>query len=465
MALRYFLSLTAFSLMLSCVSADQYVVSNIPDQEELLDEDSNELAEAEREEHVGDAVKIRRVTSQKEEASTSKNGESTATEPKKQKAHFAGVRKPEPKAKKKSSKIKNQWFSSKTHPKAEKKSENAAANIQIASASLPSDRPFYIRKAQLTAQNTPKKNLTPPASSFQQEGELYPHMGFQAPDGHVYLTAEYLLWRTRQEGTEFATAKQVNFIYNSGFRVGLGVHMPHDGWDIYAAYTRFVPERSRSVHGSFYPLFMYEGVVKPATPNVAKTHAHWEIEFQAIDLELGRAYAIAKTLTLRPFFGLKSAWIDQHAKCRYEGGFIPAGQTFHTHFKNDFKGAGPLVGLEANWLVGAGFSLFGDLAASLVIGHFDNKQEQDQLNDAEVVHLGSNPDFVSPFLQILTGVAWDRNFSRDRYHASLSAGFETQYWGNQNQIEQFTAQNAPIYMRERGALAFYGLTLKARVDF
>jgi hypothetical protein len=68
-------------------------------------------------------------------------------------------------------------------------------------------------------------------------------------------------------------------------------------------------------------------------------------------------------------------------------------------------------------------------------------------------------------VQIVAGLAWDRNFNRERWHFGLSAGFEAQYWWGQNQTEQFTDADFPIYIREKGDLAFYGLTLRARVDF
>jgi hypothetical protein len=482
MASRFFLSLTAFSLAFS-VSAftEQFSVSNEQAQEEFSEEDQIAEGDHDTDENKPSSEPRRRVAFPQKNAVTDQKQEKTETPPEqmKVKPHYAGVRKPKPKPanapKRKSSKIKNEWFSSKTHPKVEKKGA-VQEEVTTVSTELPEDRPFYIRKSQLTAQNSstdstlkggPMYSSKGPSQEQIEEGQNYPEGGFQAPEGHVYLTAEYLLWRTRQEGMEFATVRKVNFEFNSGFRVGLGVHLPHDFWDIYINYTNFHPEHSHSVQGSFYPLFLFEGAIAPDLqgPFVTEARAHWEIDFQNIDVEIGRAYYIAKTLTFRPFIGLKGAWIDQHAKIHYEGGFIPSEQTFRTHFKNDFKGAGPLIGIESNWQLGAGFSLFGDLAAALIVGQFENRQEQHQINDSEVVNFKSTFNLVSPFLQMVAGVAWDRNFNRDRCHFGLSAGFETQYWWSQNQIEQFTDQNAPIYVREKGDLAFYGLTLRGRFDF
>jgi hypothetical protein len=414
-----------------------------------------------------------------EEAEPKEPKRQIAEKPKKLKPQYAGARRAPDKVKsedEKKSRVKNKWFSSKTHPKVEKK--ETVETPKESPIELPANRPHYTKTSHILnsyniipldlSSNASTEKAQPMPSEIrpqqQSEGYSYPRGGFQAPKGHVYFTAEWLYWRTRQEGMEFATVKKVDFDFQSGFRVGLGVHLPYDRWDIYINYTRFNPEDSDRTHGSIYPLYLFQGTDTHIVA-VSEARAKWEIEFQNVDIEIGRPFYIAKTLVFRPFFGMKGAWIDQDAHVRYAGGFIPAGQTFRTHFENDFKGAGPLIGIESNWLIGADFSFFGNLAAALVVGHFDNEQVQHQLDGAKTVDLNSDFNLVSPTLQMIAGLAWDRNFNRERWHVGLSAGFETQYWWSQNQIEQFTDSDFPIYVREKGDLAFYGLTLRGRFDF
>lgn len=463
---KFFCSLTAFSLAWHFLSAD---VS----EEEFFEEVTVE-------ENVvsTDESKRQNVFPAKNSSSASeKNATEKVEKPKKLKPQYAGARRAPDKVKSsEDSRVKNKWFSSKTHPKVEKK--EAAEAPKESSIELPINRPHYTKTSnslkpypivQLDlSSDAPMETRQPVRSETwvrqDSEGNDYPTGGFQAPKGHIYFTGEWLYWRTRQEGMEYATAKKVDFDFQSGFRVGLGVHLPYNCWDIYINYTRFNPADSDRAHGSIYPLYLFQGAGIQG-PSVAEAFAKWQIEFQNIDVEIGRPFYIAKTLVFRPFFGMKGAWIDQDARIHYQGGFIPSGQTFRTHFENDFKGAGPLIGIESNWLIGAGLSFFSNLAAALVVGHFDNEQEQHQLGGDKVVNLDSDFNLVSPAVQMIVGLAWDRNFNRERWHAGLSAGFETQYWWSQNQIEQFTDKDFPIYVREKGNLAFYGLTLRARVDF
>jgi hypothetical protein len=468
--------LTLFSLLGCYLSADGVSpgekTGEVPQEETAAGQtDDVQVAEA-PDQKEGQPSKARQALFPKKTAEQRAADELQAQDlasPKKLKPQYAGARRsiaPEVPEKKKSRKAKNEWFSSKTQPKAAKK--EVAEKLPESSK----DRPWYKKAGHEVAslEDVPTDPSGGPASQPQNNAgeDLYPRTGFQAPKGQVILTGEWLYWRTRQEGMEFATSKQIEFEFQSGYRVGLGVHLPSfDGWCIYANYTNFNPEHSHSAHGSFYPLFLFQGSNPSHArgPAVAKAEGHWRIEFQTLDVDFGRPYYLSKTLVFSPFFGLKGVWIEQHAHFHYEGGFIPARKTFRTQFKNDFKGAGPLVGTGMNWQLGAGFSLFGDIAAALLVGQFDMEQRQHQHEGREVVHLDSDFNLISPTLQMVAGIAWDRTFSKERRHLGLSAGFETQYWWSQNQTEQFTDAAFPSYVRQRGDLAFYGLTLRARVDF
>jgi hypothetical protein len=298
-----------------------------------------------------------------------------------------------------------------------------------------------------------------------------------APRGGVYFTGEWLFWQTREGGLEFAVERassspgvftdavptKLEFDWESGFRVGLGVHLPHDGWDIYASYTDFQPASSKNANGSVFPLLAFQGQV--SLDNVTRAHAHRKIHFQAADLEIGRAFYLAKTLALRPFFGCKGAWIDQHSRVTYTGGDLSSGEQFKVRQHNDFKGAGLRVGLGSNWEWCAGWSFVGNLSGSLLVGHFDLSQDQTLPTGVKTIDLDSDFNLINPQAQLSLGIAWDRNFCRDRCHFGISANFETQYFWGQNQSEWFTDTAAPVYVRPVNDLSFYGISLMARLDF
>lgn len=409
-------------------------------------------------------------------AKTEEKTKDDAKKPK-NKPHFVGVRRPTEKSedkKKSSSAIKNPWVKSKTHPKDKKDKPQPKASNEEEPVS---DVPHFSRKPPLTSFGAnsllfPEAQEVLPASkpfsyeSMADDNACYPCLGKDAPSGHVYFTADWLFWRTRESSMEFvvqgassssitpfphsATSK-CNFDLTSGFRSGFGVHLPTDGWDIYVNYTDFRPKASKSVDGSLFPLLLFH------PPSLAASaHAEWKITFQTLDIEIGRAHFIGKTLSLRPFLGMTGAWIDQKTRVDYDV------DTLST--RNDFKGAGPRLGIGSNWHLSESLSLFGNGAFVLGVGHFDLKNLQSQAG-VETIHLVSDLNLISPTLSFIAGLSWDRNFQRDARHVGLSAGFETQYWWGQNQLERFTDSATPLFVRADGDLAFYGLTLRGRFDF
>jgi hypothetical protein len=423
-----------------------------------------------------------------------KKPDTKETAPKKQKAHFVGVRRPSeqtPEKKSPSTAIKNQWVKSKTHPKKNKKEEPASQEEESTSSEIPYYHPgggipsrikqrASLATRSLLSQNDEQEEISCDSLATSEEGmdeSLYPRLGIQAPNGHIFVTADWLLWRTRQGGMEFAvqgasaspstpflhaTPSKLNFDLHSGFRIGFGVHLPNDGWDIYVNLTDFHPQASKSIGGttgSIFPLLLYNS---PSL--VASAHAEWHIDFKTLDIEIGRGYYIGKTLSLRPFIGMIGAWIDQDVRINYQGGGIPVGQVDRIKTQNDFKAGGPRFGIGSNWYFGEGLSLFGNLAAALAVGHFDLKNEQEQ-GSLEPINLNSDLNLVSPVLQCIAGLSWDKNYHCDQWHFGLSAGFETQYWWRQNQMERFTDSTTPIFVRADSDLAFYGLTIRGRFDF
>lgn len=377
---------------------------------------------------------------------------------KKPKAHYAGVKKPKEKeekevaAKKRSSRIKNKWVSSKTHPKQQMK-DSTDPKFDLLEE-LPEDRPYFQKASYILPSPTPQ--IVQLESPDLMEEKSFEKPFFQS----VYLTGEWLFWRVRQEGMEYAAAKSVEFKFSSGFRLGLGVHLPRPGWDIFVNYANIAPDQTVHSHGPIFPRPLYQAIGA-----VNEASAHWKIGFQSVDIELGKTLNLASTFQCRPYLGLKGAWIDQNAHFLYQGGIVPAGEEYTVRLKNDFKGAGPRIGVRADWEFGRGWSLFADTAAAFLIGVFNEKEKQQQLNGNVPIDMTTTLHLISPNLQLATGVDWSCSFKEERYRVGLSAGFEAQMYWDQNQTSEWTSSDQPLYVRVGGDLGFYGLTLKGRFDF
>ncbi|HSW86733.1 MAG TPA: Lpg1974 family pore-forming outer membrane protein [Rhabdochlamydiaceae bacterium] len=329
--------------------------------------------------------------------------------------------------------------------------------------------------AQLPEKNKVSKCNCEPASMTLTPRER----GRKAP---FYVFADLLYWKVEEGGTEYADSftfnpvqpaaltgaksKEIDFDYDVGFRVGVGYNLPYDGWDACLDYTSFRTSETESNCGTFFPLLAYEGVngIFYVAQNVK---AHWRVELDDIDFELGNEYYSGKHFSFRTAIGFKAAKIEQHAKITYSNLRLFGAVTnvdFIVKAENEFKGIGPKIGIGSSWDLGMGFSLFGNLGAALLAGWFDVDQTQTQIG-AKVIEIDSDFKRFVPTLEILLGVAWDWYFYDDQFHLGVNAGFESQYWWRQNQIEQFVDNLTPVYQRFSEDLSFHGLTVGLRFDF
>lgn len=322
-----------------------------------------------------------------------------------------------------------------------------------------------------------------------------------------FVTGDLLFWKVEQGGMEYtdsftfntnlpnalmnADSKELHFNYDFGYRVGLGVNTPYDGWDVYADYTFFRSSESQRLPpggkkgrkkknrsscgpgrggpaGMFFPLLAYQGVngIIEVAQNVK---AHWEVKLKDIDFEIGGEYYLGRHLSFRPAMGFKAAKIDQRFKVSYTNLTINSNPvvnpaTFIVKGRNEFKGIGPKIGIGSFWDLGVGFSLFGNLGAALLAGWFDMDQVQNQF-ETEIIDLDSHLKRFAPVLEILIGATWDVYFHHNKFHLGFHAGYEAQYWWRQNQVEDFINNLVPAYMRFSEDLSFSGLTAGVRFDF
>ena len=209
--------------------------------------------------------------------------------------------------------------------------------------------------------NQPSRVIMPAAGPRVQEG------------ADAFLTADFLYWEARQGSLEYAqtgieTSGGGNaslpqgkvftpeFEYDPGFRVGLGLGLGHDAWDLFVQYTWYHQNAKQTVNthtdNSLSTL--------QATPNMGfstgspLTYADgdWKLRLNMIDLELGRDSYFSKYVALRYFIGLKAAWQNQNFDVNYKWlDTSNANAETNTHIAQTMKnfGIGLRAGLNGSW--------------------------------------------------------------------------------------------------------------------
>jgi len=301
-------------------------------------------------------------------------------------------------------------------------------------------------------------------------------------DWNAFLTADFIYWTVRQDGMAYAVSGAgtnvsgrvhgMEWTWDPGFKVGLGVNLPHDGWSLFAQYTwiqtsisdttsQAVPEATPGNPApitSLIPYWMTNG----STPVLTKATAAWNVHYNNLTLDLGRNAYMSQYMKLRLFAGLHAAWIDQDYKVNYTP---QTGDHRRLDLSQDFWGIGLRTGMDNTFQFTKCFSFFADLALSLLWGEFDLSRKETSINPATgdshtVLNTGASPHTAEPVVNVAAGLRYDTWFSEDRFHFALQAGWEHSLWILHNEV--IKNLNEPDHS---GDLYLQGLTIKARFDF
>lgn len=292
-------------------------------------------------------------------------------------------------------------------------------------------------------------------------------------DGYdFFVSVDFLWWKLYEGGTEYALKneispvsnthikgplKHLNFNWEPGYKASIGTYFDWDMWDVHLDFTSFSTHAQHSATSDLSGLFPLLG---QQIMSFSKANAHWHVRFYDLDLVLGKSYFVSKYLALHPYFGLTSAWVQQHRHARYQNPIL-----LKLRGKNNFWGIGPRIGTEAQFYLGRHFSVFGNAVGALLWGKFDvNEKERNLSANAELYDLHDNTHRMAPIVGFELGLAFETNLNHDHNYLRVKVGYEGQYWWRQNQFPLFNA-TAESFARQSEDLSLQGLTTELRFAF
>lgn len=326
----------------------------------------------------------------------------------------------------------------------------------------------------------------------QPKAMITPTVAPRVRDGvGLILTADFIWWKTTISNMSYATTGVVDggtfvplgsstkmghvvepdFDFQPGFKFGAGLDFAYDGWDFYADWTWLNTDAEKnSIHArsgdgatTLFSLVEQDGTIN--TVNISKESSVWRQHFDVIDFELGRNFFISRRLTLRPHFGLKTAWIHENWKLKFTevDKLVDPTKALQKR-KQKLWGIGTRAGLNTVWHFCKNWGLYGDIAATALWSDFHVKAKD------RVIVSGSAtfPEPVNTFKtrQVLTkitpvfetniGLTYMYWFNKDEYLLQFSAGWEEQIWLDFNNFVDF---------ERTGNLSVHGLTVKAGFAF
>jgi len=397
------------------------------------------------------------------------------------------------------------------------------------------------------------RNLDNRISALEQRtggGGVNPSARIEVNDGcGLFITGEALYWKATQNGLQFTVENTVdgstltsplvndiigaigipsaavevgtNFVdadietvkpkYNWGFRVGLGYNLPRDCWDLYLVWTNLhsnahhnEPDRDDCSPcepccvvetSEQYPTWS-DGASAIIGP-LDEAKARWSNQLNVLDLELGRDFYVSKWLSLRPHFGLRGDIIHTNYRVEYENddaddffSLFPKTDVVVKH-KTRWWGVGLRAGLNTDWDLCWGVSLYGNWAISLLYGRFTVTREDffDPIHlTIPAVAISGIPSGViltdsdDPFdtfsfrkrfwdevatTDLQLGFRWDTMFCDDSFHLGINVGWEHHLFFHMNQFieaNHFDFQNI-VMTSDNGDLGYQGWTFGFRFDF
>lgn len=337
------------------------------------------------------------------------------------------------------------------------------------------------------------RNLENRVSALEQRkgasGMINPQGRAQVKDGaDLFVYGDLLFWNAHENGLSAAVknkgsssnlsnseVRNVHGKWNLGFRVGIGYNTPHDGWDLKLTWLRFTDNGTRHVR-SGSTTFAFPTRVHPANladdavTAAGKMRSKWNMRLDQLDFDLGREFFVSKWLTLRPHFGLRSDWIRQALNTNYNNfvGFgAPTLTTIKTRLKDRSFGLGLEGGLDTQWGLGNGWSIFGNLSGAILYGfHHINERTTDKPADTQFLNLVNSFRVSEPIVDLEAGIRWDNMFWNDRFHLGLQIGWEHHVYFSQNQFPVFVDDvSLGSFVANQGDLTLQGWTFAARFDF
>ena len=348
------------------------------------------------------------------------------------------------------------------------------------------------RRSQLRKENAKQEGYAPGYGV-----ESYQLMkGYNAPgrinvaDGWGFFAGANALYvHPYQEGMQLAEKVELlnaryrtigivkqSFGWDPAFKLKLGWAMRRDQWSIYTEYFHF--HSSNSTKASADPLNWERltmstlfGATIDQSQNVSIAHygvslkSKWKLDMDFVDLNLTRPFYNGEKLILKPMVGLRAAWITQ----KLTGSWIYyyTNVTLPASAKSGAFGIGPKFSLDGKWIWGRGFSMLGDVTASILHTHYKvskntNTYVEGNTNPVDSYHVRDKVDYLRPALETELGVSWGRYVSDRDWHVDVALTYIFNVYWNQNMISNYFNM-----LSNTGAsdLYLHGLNLALRFDF
>ncbi len=297
---------------------------------------------------------------------------------------------------------------------------------------------------------------------------------------------EFFCWNTYENGLEyvyddvtplkdhFLLAEEMKigkFYWRGGFRVSLAYTFEPDQWQLEAQYGNYDPwhrenhmrHEGRAFQGIFpvYPLTSLE-----------RATSYLSLRTHFADVYLQRMFRATPYLHLTLINAISGIWFRQRWEVNYFDSLSKDANRLN--IKNDwnFKGGGPKIGLDMDWLIRWGLGIHSRLCGAALFGNLDNRLNIRSYPLAApmsyIVHTHMDDFRIVTQLQFVLGPTWEYRFQK--WKLSFFVGYELNSFFCIHEVDRqfvFDATNpqTPTSNFFPGHLHMQGLSTSLTLEF
>lgn len=321
---------------------------------------------------------------------------------------------------------------------------------------------------------------------------------------HLLFSSELLFFRTCEDGLAFGTQVDSSTVSNSvdihskvknirprwsvGYRLGLSYPDPCNDWMADILWTHFNSHSHRTFanpavldgarRSFFVPAYGSEAFNITEPTHIDRTFARWKVHIDLLDLELGKRIPLCSCISIRAHAGIRAAWIRQTYNIINSSIMASIARDLQSvRLRTHYEGIGLRTGLDVDWNIGCGLSLYSKAAIAALCGNFKVKSEDLFFLGGPIEGLPVEDEQKDDILTCnavadgAVGIAWEGCFC-ERYFIRFNFGWEGHLFFNHNRFEDFVKLSTPPVsgemknpQYEKGDLCLQGFVLGAQIDF
>ena len=193
------------------------------------------------------------------------------------------------------------------------------------------------------------------------------------------------------------------------------------------------------------------------------------VTYDLLGLELQKSFYVNRYFSIDAIGGVLASWTwfthdIQFEELFFEGEYADSDWFLNRHDHSSWFGVGPELGLNLNFMLGEGFSIFFNNTGALMYGNFDVEFRQDSffLNGEQEVapqtRVKASDHRIMPYVQSFMGLAYEFYAGKDKNFLKIRAGYNTQYFINANTMIRYDGDDVShVYYRLSENLQTQGL--------